>query len=79
MRGADHQTSQLFSYLSPEALVPASHPLRPIRQHVNQALDALSPAFALLYADGGRPSIPPENCSAPCCSRPSSQSAPNAS
>ena len=60
MRGEDRQTSQLFSYLSPDTLVPATHPLRPIRQHVNKALDALSPAFGLLYADGGRPSIAPE-------------------
>ena len=32
MRGADDQTSALFSYVSPEARVPADHPLRAIRQ-----------------------------------------------
>lgn len=60
MRGADEQTGALFSYLSPEALVPKNHPLRPIRRLVNAALAELSPKFDALYACGGRPSIPPE-------------------
>ena len=29
MRGTDEQTGAMFSYLSPDALVPADHPLRP--------------------------------------------------
>jgi hypothetical protein len=49
MRGVDEQTGALFSYLSPEALVPVDHPLRPIRLLVNQALARLSPAFDKLY------------------------------
>src|ERR1700748_3807143 len=60
MRGTDCQSGQLFSYLSPESLVPQEHPLRAIRLLVNAALDRLSPAFAAIYADTGRPSIPPE-------------------
>ena len=60
MRGSDRQTGELFSYASPETLVPGDHPLRTIRLLVNAALDRLSPAFATIYADGGRPSIPPE-------------------
>lgn len=28
MRGVDEQTGALFSYLSPEGLVPPDHPLR---------------------------------------------------
>lgn len=28
MRGADRQTGSMFSYLSPEAMVPPGHPLR---------------------------------------------------
>ena len=31
MCGADEQTGVLFSYLSPEAMVPEDHPLRAIR------------------------------------------------
>jgi len=50
----------MFSYLSPEERVPATHPLRPIRQMVDDALKALSPTFAGLYSAYGRPSIPPE-------------------
>lgn len=61
MRGADQQQAKLFSYVSPEERVPRSHPLRIIRQLVNQALQELSPRFDALYARGaGRPSIPPE-------------------
>ena len=60
MRGADRQTGKLFSYVSPESLVPSDHPLRAIRLLVNAALERLSPAFSRIYADSGRPSIPPE-------------------
>lgn len=60
MRGADEQTSALFSYVSPEARVPADHPLRAIRQMTDAVLKTLSRRFARLYADIGRPSIPPE-------------------
>lgn len=60
MRGTDRQTGKLFSYASPESLVPRDHPLRAIRLLVNAALDRLSPAFQAIYADGGRPSIAPE-------------------
>ena len=60
MRGADEQTGALFSYLSPEALVPRQHPLRSIRRLVNAALEKLSGKFDTLYADSGRRSIAPE-------------------
>ena len=60
MRGTDRQTGKLFSYASPESLVPQDHPLRAIRALVNAALDRLSPAFEAIYAEAGRPSIAPE-------------------
>lgn len=60
MRGDDEQTGHLFSYLSPEQRVPADHPLRAIRRMTDDALATLSRAFDRLYADTGRPSIPPE-------------------
>jgi transposase len=60
MRGRDRQSGKLFSYVSPEALVPGDHPLRPIRQLVDAALDRLSADFAAIYASTGRPSIAPE-------------------
>ena len=60
MRGADHQTGRMFSYLSPEAMVPPDHPLRAIRPLVNAALERLSPSLRQMYSLIGRPSIPPE-------------------
>ena len=60
MRGADHQTAAMFSYASPESLVPKDHPLRPIRLLVNAALEQLSGAFDKLYSPFGRDSIAPE-------------------
>jgi transposase len=60
MRGGDARTEALFSYVSCEARVPKDHPLRAIRNIVNEALAALSPEFEKLYANSGRPSIPPE-------------------
>jgi transposase len=50
----------LFSYLSPDALVPPAHPLRRIRPLVNTALKRLSPKFHAMYASTGRTSIAPE-------------------
>jgi transposase len=60
MRGSDRRTGQLFSYLSPEAMVPKCHPLRVIRELGNAALERLSPIFDEMYSAIGRPSIPPE-------------------
>jgi transposase len=60
MRGDDVQQEAMFSYLSPEAGVPQDHPLRPIRNMVNQALAELSGEFQAMYSREGRPSIAPE-------------------
>src|SRR6202050_523068 len=61
MRGSDQRSGSLFSYVDLEARVRADHPLRPIREMVNAALERLSGEFEVLYASGvGRPSIPPE-------------------
>jgi transposase len=60
MRGADEQQSQIFSYLSPEARVRKDHPLRAIREMVDEVLARMSGCFDAMYADVGRPSIAPE-------------------
>src|SRR5687767_6669765 len=60
MRGPDEQTSHMFSYLSPEHRVRPDHPLRAIRRMTDEVLASLSPRFAKMYSDIGRPSIPPE-------------------
>ncbi|MGH6628907.1 MAG: IS5 family transposase, partial [Burkholderiales bacterium] len=60
MRGDDLQQVVLFSYRSVEDRIPPDHPLRVIRQLVEPILRELSPRFAPLYSQYGRPSIPPE-------------------
>ena len=60
MRGNDQQQGHVFSYLSPEQRVRKDHPLRPIRTMVDKVLKELSPEFAKMYSQVGRPSIPPE-------------------
>ena len=60
MRGPDDQTSDMFSYLSPEQRVRADHPLRAIRAMTDRVFAELSPRFTTMYSDIGRPSIPPE-------------------
>jgi transposase len=56
----DERTGDLFSYVDLEARVRSDHPLRPLRAIVNEALAALEGELAPLYAQVGRPSIPPE-------------------
>jgi len=60
MRGFDVQQSAMFSYLSPEARVPADHPLRAVRDQADRILAELSKLFSAMYSSMGRPSIPPE-------------------
>lgn len=50
----------MFSYVDIESRIVRDHPLRLIRQLVNEARGCLDGAFAKLYAKEGRPSIPPE-------------------
>lgn len=60
MRGTDEKSGSLFSYVDLEDRIPARHPLRKIRQVVNDALASLDAEFEALYVDFGRPSIAPE-------------------
>ena len=60
MRGSDERSGSLFSYVDLEARVRSDHPLRTILVVANAALNDLSPTFAALYTDFGRPSIAPE-------------------
>lgn len=60
MRGADRSNGPLFSYIDIESRIHAKHPLRLIREVVNDALAGLSHEFEKLYSHEGRPSIPPE-------------------
>lgn len=63
MRGVDVFSEQLFTIKRLEDFVPANHPLRPVREMVNAALQRLDGLFDRMYdagAAGGRPSIAPE-------------------
>ncbi len=60
MRGDEKQQGGMFSYVSMEERVPPDHPLRAIRRLVDQILARMSKRFDKMYADNGRPSIPPE-------------------
>jgi transposase len=60
MRGADRRNDTLFSYVRPDSRIPKDHPLRQIRRLTDAALASLSAEFDALYAEEGRPSIPPE-------------------
>lgn len=60
MRGEIDAQPGMFSYVDLEARIPSQHPIRKIRGIVDEALIELEPAFAEMYSDRGRPSIPPE-------------------
>ena len=60
MRGIQSRQPAMFSYVSQEDRIPEDHPLRILRTMVDPILESLSGRFEKLYADTGRPSIPPE-------------------
>ena len=66
MRGkADSQVTML-SLITADQLVPEDHPIRQIKPIVDNALLELSPTFTRMYAETGRPSIPPEHLLKAC-------------
>lgn len=66
MRGkADTQVTML-SLVTANDLVPQEHPIREIKPIVDNALRELSPTFRRMYAETGRPSIPPEHLLKAC-------------
>src|SRR5437762_7142914 len=60
MRGDNEQQAGMYSYISPEQRVPADHPLPAIGEITDKIFGQLSTAFARMYSQIGRPSIPPE-------------------
>ena len=50
MRGMDATSGALLSYVDLEERIPPRHPLRKIRQVVNEALTSLGAEFECLYA-----------------------------
>ncbi len=60
MRGANEEQGFIFTYLSPEQRVPQEHPLRIVKCQADAVLKGLNRTFDGMYAQTGRPSIPPE-------------------
>lgn len=60
MRGEANPQPSMFSYIDLEKRIPHNHPIRKIRRIVDVALADIEAAFDDMYANEGRPSIPPE-------------------
>jgi len=59
-RGIQSSPISTLALVHPESMIPASHPIRVMRQIADAALAEVSPLFDQRYAATGRPSIPPE-------------------
>ena len=60
MRGRRDPQITMLAFVDVEERVPPDHPLRAVRRLADEALADLSATFDQMYADCGRPSIPPE-------------------
>src|SRR3974390_1238872 len=60
MRGKPKAQAEFLTTINLNQRVPADHPLRAIKARIDKVLARLSPLFEAVYADEGRPSIPPE-------------------
>jgi len=60
MRGRTDGQGVMFYAMDLEAMIPERHPLRAIKARVDAELRRLAPHFNAAYAEGGRPSTPPE-------------------
>ena len=60
MRGKPQAQPDFLTVVKLYDHVPVNHPLRAIKRNVDAVLKKLSPDFAALYEELGRPSIPPE-------------------
>jgi transposase len=60
MRGRQDPQASMLAFVDLETRIPLDHPLRMIKSLADEALADLSPLFDEMYAEIGRPSIPPE-------------------
>jgi transposase len=60
MRGRQDPQVSMLAFVDLESRVPRDHPIRTIKRLADEALAELSWLFDELYAETGRPSIPPE-------------------
>lgn len=60
MRGRTSSQVSVVCLLNLEDAIPAAHPIRKIKRLADEVLHSLDGVFSKMYADTGRPSIPPE-------------------
>jgi transposase len=60
MRGRNEEQVSMLCALNPEDLVPQDHPLREVKALADEALKQVDAELEAMYAERGRPSIPPE-------------------
>ena len=60
MRGRQEPQASMLAFVDVDTRIPLDHPLRTIKYLADEALADLSPMFDAMYAELGRPSIPPE-------------------
>ncbi len=61
MRGKADTEVTMLSLVTANDLVSEDHPIREIKPMMDKALEGLSFTFMRMYAETGRPSIPPEH------------------
>ena len=66
MRGKAARQVEMLAAVTPDALVPQSHPIRRIKPMVDRALAQMLSTFDRMYAADGRPSIPAEHLLKAC-------------
>lgn len=60
MRGRKNVQPQFFYSIDVEARIRQDHPLRPLKQRIDQILVSMDSLFGSAYSGIGRPSVPPE-------------------
>jgi transposase len=60
VRGEQDPQVSMLAFIDMEARIPLDHPLRTIKSLADESLAELSSVFDAMYADVGRPSLPPE-------------------
>ena len=60
MRGKIEKQTGIFCLINLEELVPERHPARQVKAMCKEVLAEMSPVFDEMYAEDGRPSVPPE-------------------
>jgi transposase len=61
VRGDAERQANMLLAVTPDSFIPDDHPIRRIKPVVESVLARLSPSFDAMYAERGRPSIPPEH------------------